>query len=708
VPEEPIDLELPEIEEPEDTPDLKARSYNLAKRKPIRDKLIELYSEVMDGFDNQRERACLNEDYWDAFNCILANGQTYNGNSQIFAPILQNAIAARVTRFSNQIFPPTGRYVDCISSDGTLPQAMMALAEYYVRKANLQDFIPALMANGDVEGQYTVYVSWDETVRHVVTKEKVMSEDGLEPFEDIKEEEIKAAHPAIEIIADNDLCVLPATSDTLQAALTAGGSVTVLRRWSESKIKQLIKDKQIDKALGESLTYAMSTESVDRDDKSADMVCAAGIKGDARGKFALIYETWSMVETPEGDRLCRTYFGGGDKVLSCVRNPLWCDRLPIISCPVKKVQGSFKGRSPTANVIHLQYYANDILNEGADSSMYAMLPIIMTDPEKNPRVSSMVLNLAAVWQTSPNDTQFAKFPDLWKDALELVNSLQGMVFQTLSVNPSMITAGAPYRKPTQAETANEQAVDVLTTANAVTVIEGGVLTPLLELFMDMDHQYRDEAIAVRAYGDLGRRMNMQEIEPLQMGNRYEFKWFGVEQARSAQTVQQQIAYLNVLNGVTPDKIPGYRINLAPFLIQATSNVLGPRLAPLVLEDIKTQLEYDPKEEVQLALEGIETPVYPNDNHQVHMQLLQQALQENGDEHGTIRAQMVKRKLELQAMMMEQQMPMGGPPGAAPPGQGGSGPRPGGQPEAPPGGQGPAGMIHQDQISDPTRMPRAVG
>ena len=52
------------------------------------------------------------------------------------------------------------------------------------------------------------------------------------------------------------------------------------------------------------------------------------------------------------------------------------------------------------------------INEAADYAAYALMPIVMTDPAKNPRVGSMVLSLAAVWETSPQDTQFAQFPAL--------------------------------------------------------------------------------------------------------------------------------------------------------------------------------------------------------------------------------------------------------------------------------------------------------
>jgi hypothetical protein len=699
-------------DEDEEFDPLPSRSENLAKKKKIKDHLLKEYEKISKGYDNQWQRSDDTQDYWDIYNCRLGVKQFYTGNTDIFVPIVKNAIRARKTRFANQIFPPTGRYVECISSDGTEPNAITALAEHYVRKSRLRRKVPALLVNGDVEGQYTVYVSWSDRSRFVVTKEEASVEDEQdadvgEKVPDMSpEQELKSSHPTVEVIADADLLILPFTADSLLDAIHDGGSVTILRRWAKGKIKNLIKQKQIDEKLGEELIEEMSTDSPMRTDKEKGMARAAGIKEGARGKHVLVYETWSIIDTPDGKRLCRTFFGGKDKVLSCVRNPLWCDRLPIVSCPVEEIQGSAKGRSLIADIDTMQYYANDVVNEAADSSMYALLPIILTDPEKNPRIGSMVLNLAAVWQTSPNDTQFAKFPEMWKDAFEIISNVKAEIFQTLSVNPSMITqtAAAPKAKPSQAQVAQEQQVDMLSTADAVTTLEGGILSEVVTLFMEMDHQYRDEEISVRAYGDLGIRANMESVPELQMGNRYRFQWFGVEQARAMQMIQSQIGFVNVLKGIPPQAMPGYRVNLAPLLVHAASNIFGPRLAPMVIEDIKSQLDIDPKVEVELAEQGIETPVHPNDNHPEHMKALMEAFQKSGgDKTGVIRAQIVKR----QVMLMQQQLQQLAPPGGGGGGQKGGGPRQGAKPAQQRAAQGPPGQINQDQLSqsDPSAMPR---
>ena len=677
------------------------RSEDFASSEECREKLLKLYNDVQLGFEAQAERTDDLLDYWDTYNCELNGKQKYNGESQIFVPIIRDAVRARVVRFTNQLFPTSGRHVECISSDPSLPRATMALAEHYVRKANLRQLVPALVANGDIEGHYHVYLNWAQHSRYTVRRKK--SSDPLSTEDEIEEEELKASHPEVEILADSDVCVLPATSDSLTSALEAGGSVTILRRWGKAKLQALIDEDMISKSVGEELIEEMSKDAKEMmKDKPKEMVDAAGIKKDGRGKWALIYETWSIVKTPEGRRLCRTFFGGPEKVLSCKRNPLWCDRLPIISAPVEKIQGAFKGRSQISGVADLQYYANDVMNEAADSSMFSMMPIVMTDPEKNPKVGTMVLNLAAVWETSPNDTQFTHFPELWKSGLEIVAAVKAEVFQALSVNPAMISQGTK-KKQTQAEVAQEQQVDMLTTSDAVTVIENGILTPLISLMIEMDHQYRDDTILVRQYGQMGMEASMEECPPIQMNTRYVFRWFGVESSRQAQLIQQKIAAMNVIQNIPPQMYMGYKFNMAPILVDLVESVFGPQQGRLVFEDLRSQLSEDPQKENMMLNEGHRVMAHPLDDHAMHMQVHMQGMQESGDLTGMYRIHMQEhQQLQMANAQAQQQAAM------PQPGQGGANPsQPGGQATGPRRPEQPAGAVHPDQMQG-TQAPRARG
>jgi hypothetical protein len=711
------------------------RSRDISKRAGIRKDLLRTFREVEEGYRDQWNRSNEQQDFWDIYNCVLTSKQFYVGNSKIFVPVVHNAINARKTRFTNQIFPQAGRYVEVTSSDGTRPDALASLLEYYVRKAKLRTKVmPALTKAGDVEGQYNVYVSWCKRRRHVTWRAPVQPElmEGIDnpaalPIIDIRHEEIEAAHPEVEVIADADILILPTTADSIDEALEEGGSVTIIRRWGKAKIQQMMDDGAIRKDEGEELIDKLAKKGPPEVVNQAKTLSdAAGIKGEGK-KHALVYETFCKLEIKGERLLCQAFYGGEQSILGARRNPLWSDKVPLLSCPVEKVGGLFKGRSKIADCADLQYAANDAINEAWDSAGYSLLPIVMTDPAQNPRTGSMIMSMAAVWETSPQHTQVVNFPQLWKDGFALVEHCKQEVSQTLSVSPAAITQGAAGTKagarPNQAMIAQEQQIDILNTADSVTVIEEGVLTPMLDLFVELDHQHRDEDVTVRAFGEMGLRAGMEKIPPVQMDRHYQFRWFGVEQARSAQQVQQQIAAMNVVRGIPPQQLNGYQVNLVPVITQLMENTFGPRLSPLVFVSPEAQLPVPVGQENMLLAEGFEVPVHPQDDDQqhiqAHMQLLQAMQQGEGPKNTKkIQTHIFKHvqqgQAKQQAAMQQQMGAQAGTPGI-PGGQMGGAPQPGvagtpriGAQPGTPRPQGPPGQIPQDQLQDPRVFPRRVG
>jgi hypothetical protein len=696
-----------------------SRDAELCHKSELQETLRKLYSDVEKAVTGQQERTNNTLDYWDMYNCILSGKQFYNGTSKIFLPLVHNAVNARKTRFANQIFPSSQRNIEVISEDSDIPNSLVSLIEHYIRKAKLRtQCIPALIKNGDVEGQYTIYVDWIENKRDVVYKkfkpleielaEGELQEDEDEQVEDIVEEEVTHQYPSVEVISDADFAVFPATSNSIEEALEKGGGAVILRRWSKATINQKIADELIDEDAGKSLLAVMGEQQQGGQprDTAKAMTDAAGIKKDARGTFALVYEVWAKLSYKlPGDkkakkRIYKMFFGGPEIFLSCRRNPWWSDKLPIISTPVEKVVGSFKGKSKiSAGVADLQILANDAVNEGMDSAAYALLPIVMTDPEKNPKIGSMIMSLAAIWETNPNDTQFAQFPQLWKEAFEIIAAAKAEINQTLSISPAAITQALGKKKPNQAEIAQEQQVDILTTSDAVTNLEEGILTPMLQRMLELDHQHRNDALLVRQYGEMGISASMERVEPVQFHRRWELRWFGVEAARVASQVQQQISAVNVLRGIPPEMYDGYKLSLVPVIKQLVENTFGHRLAPHVFIDLRKQLAKDARVENMGLYQG--EMITPNemDNHQQHMAMHQQSSQELGDPHRTFEVHMQMHQIMLQKQAQAQQAKQQGQPGA-PGGAGQPGlPGQGAQARGPNGqGQQPNGAIQQDQMA----------
>lgn len=711
-----------EDDEDDDTVDAKHedRSRDYSDLKYVQKQLGELYPSVERGFSDKKEQNAIIEECWDCYNCELNNNQSYYGTSEVYVPIIRDAMAARETRFINMLFPQTGRYADVVGHDGRVPYDLIALLDDYVKKAKLrQKVMPALIRTGDVSGSYALYVEWVEKTRHVTSKKKVKEQqtelgtdiEGSPEYDDVEYIEVKDSRPDVTVLDPRNLVVLPATAESLDEA----DVVAVRLKFTKAKIKQWIKDGIIEKKAGEELLKNMGAPSArELPDPQKQAAAAAGIKLDSSGsKTADIFQVWSKLKIRGEYRMMVTHFAGPQSVLGCKRNPYWCDRVPVILQPVEPNPGTIWGNSQVAPVTALQYQANDVANEGFDSSQYALMPIVMTDPDKNPRAGSMVLAMASVWLTSPADTQFAKFPELWKDAFTIVGSCKEQIFQSLGVNPAMIPHGNAGKKPSQAQVAQEQQVALESSADNVALIQEGILSQVLEWFYEMDYQYRTDSVTIKKYGQFGLQATMDQVDPWQVRDRYEFRWYGTEAFKSMQQVQGMISWSNVLRGIPPQLLNGRKVDIGPVLEHITEITCGPRLAAHTLVDQRHQLTIDPDMENQLIENLFPVQVHEMDDDQKHMMIHFQHFQTHLQMHpqqdmvselarGHILSHIESGKKKAMAVMGAQPGQPGTPGGGQAPGLPGQ-PRPGAGAQMPTAGQQPPGAVRPDNMA--LAMPR---
>jgi hypothetical protein len=732
---EPADEERDEDEEEQPAarkePPRRDRDLLGRKNSKIRQKLDKTWDHVKRGFEDQMKRADNQMDYWNAYNCALDNNQYYESDAQIYIPIIRDAINAIATRVGNQLFPQGGRYVEVVSSDGTIPHAIVALLDHYIRLRKMKTQVcKSLIRNGYVEGQYNLYVDWAEMSREIVSREtrgpdvavggEQMRTPGDE-IEDIEPEEINEGAPVCEVLHDSDILVLPQSADTVEEALAVGGLVAIVRRWSKSKIEQMkeaghIRDDEADELVEamDSISNGRTDQPMDQEKSLAELV---GIR--KKGAEATIWEVWMEVSlSPEGipsesgqKRLCRAYLGPDHMQLGLVRNPNWNDRCQLLSLPVEKVAGVFKGKSQVEPVISLQYEANDAANEGADAAHYAAMPIVMRNPSAG--TQPLIANIAAMWDVDPAAVKFVEWPDLTPRAITRIQYCIQQIFQSLNVNPSMLPQQTSTSRRNQAQVAQEQQVDLLTTSDAAAVLED-LLSDTMSWWVDLDYQHREVEVQVRAFGDMGRRAQMERVGPIQTRDRYEFRWLGIEAARNAAMFQQQLGFFNILRAPEIQQQlqqHGYTIDLVPVIENAAMGIFGARTAPLVIKDMRSQLTVDPAMENEWLLDGMPAPVHMLDQDQQHLQVHQQALVESGgDPHGTIRTHMMEHMQQLrmkqaaaaQQMAQQAMQQQGAQPGQPPGGgqRGGAPPRMGAQPAGPQLVKGPPGQIRPDA------MPRA--
>jgi hypothetical protein len=733
--EDVAESELDADGEPESREPFDRKKDLLGRRgSKLRRRLDDLYSTIFRGWEAQAERADAQMDWWDIYHCRLNQNQFYNGNAQVYVPIVRDAVNARSTRFVNQLFPASGRYTDVTTTDGKIPYEIIALLSDYIRRGKIKTSVfKPLCRNGDIEGQYNLYIDWNEIRRQIVSRSThgpTIEQDGTpvelpaddgEEIEDVTEDDIFEGAPVCEVLHDSDVLVSPATADSVDEALEAGGVVVIVRRWSKSKIERMADAGEILQAEADALGKMMISvqNRANQTDTEKKLAEAVGIH--AKGQTATVWEVWHKLPLGEHGfnedgvmRLCRIWFGPDRTILGAKRNPYWNDRCPLLSEPVEKVAGVFKGQSLVEPIASLQYEANDAANEMADADHYSALPIIARAPGDGGN-APLILNLAAVWDIDPNQVKFMEFPDLGARGLRRIQAATQAIFQSLGVNPAMLpqqTGGG--RKRNQAEIAMEQQVDLLTTAEAAQVLADGIGTPMLGWMVDLDHQFRDTDLTVRAYGRMGLMAAMIDVPPLQNRHRYLFTWCGAEEARQNIAMQQQgTAFINVARGLRQElQQEGYRLRIGPMFEKGALNIFGAQTGVQVLEDMRHQMSLDPQLENQMMSDGFDMPVQPMDPDIEHIKAHQADIQTAGDPHGNKRVHLAAQVQQMQAknaMMMQQAMAQAMQPGA--PGvPGGAGPGVAGAPRPPTqgraAGRGRARSRDRRASCGPDNMPGA--
>lgn len=678
---------------------------------------MKLYPKIQKAFENKQQQSDKCEEYYNIYNAQPDENQQYTGNSQCYIPAVRDAINARCKRTLATLFPANYKHVDAVGPASVTPFPTLALLEHYIRKTNLKDIVRANLLDGDVTGNWCLYVDWMKTTRRItelVKKPPLLTdeESGVEAEDvtvdeewDTEEKEIVDEMPDITPLSVDDVAVYPPTVNDIEKAT----ATAVRLRLSKESVQQFVDEgvfvgwntEEIMESLNE--PDGGRQKRVPNKRRTAD----AGVRTEGTYKYALVYEVHANIELEEdkGKEPVFIYYAGPETILGIIRNPFWTKKRPLLISPVERIQGTVYGISRIEPVKYLQWNLNDYWNMGQDSAQYALLPIVMTDPLANPNYQSMVMGLAAVWLTNPQTTQFAQFPAIYKDAVALCQAIKAQIQESMEVNDAML-GKAPAGKKNQAQAAAQAQSQESNIIDHAKRYEGTMLNPLLERMFELDRQFRTKELTVVTMGEVGARAKQEEIPVQAFSERYFFRWCGTAYQTGMQRMQQMIAWMNVLRGVPPQQLDGRRLNVGPILEMGTEQIFGPEVAPRILIDERNMYTVDPNDENLMMHNGLPGEVHPADDDQKHMTVHMHGAQLTGDPHGLYRAHI---QAHQQAMNQKMQKQMGahpgqqGAPGGAGPGIAGT-PRPGAQPGQP-RPQGPPGMVHPDQMQDPSAEPR---
>lgn len=667
-------------EKPEATE--KVKNWAEDKTSDLYEKVSGWYEQIAKAYENRKGADESIAEYWSIFNAEPDSNQMYEGNSKCYLPVVRDAICARAKRAVRQLFPNKYKHVEAVGTDNQDPKARVAILEHHIRVTRLKSIVRSMLVAGDVTGQWNLYVDWHSTTRHIsrpVAKQQmalwvVDPESGKEvsltdDADDEQDEEV--THEGIELVdfATEDLVVLPPTSTIDKCDISC-----LKLRMSKEQVKDMIDrgvfiDPGEDTDIGDWMADRKGNERQVPDKKR---VGDAGIKTEGTLKYALVYWAQAYLDLDGDGKTCLAdiYYAGEDEVLGIIKAPQWGQKRSILSAPVERIAGSFNGISKVEGVKRLQWNLNDFWNMGQDSAAYAMMPITMTDPVKNPNYQMMVLGLAAIWPVDPNSTKFASFPSLWKDAAGMCENIKHHIQESLDVNPMMMGQMPKGRKnaPVMGAQQQEQSVSVIDHAER---FEEEILNPLMELIAEYDAQFRDKDLTVISKGELGAKLTIETYPPQQWGERYFYQWTGTDFVMSMPRMQQQIATMNVLRGIPPQQLGGRRLDITPILERIVDNVFGPELGQRILVDERNKFSIPSELENEMMFNGVMVEAHEADDHMGHIRDHQESARLTGDHAGLHRTHIQQHMMMLQK---QRQMAAGAPQGGGQPGMpGGAGP-----------------------------------
>lgn len=634
---------------------------------------------------------------------------------------MRDAINARAKRVLKQLFPANHIHVDGISSDNKTPLTQLSLLEYYIRNTKLKSIVRSDLISGDVTGQWCLSIDWSKSTRmitNLVRRNPIVESidgedlselelpDGSDEEEELEDEEITDEGPDIVDFAVEDLAVIPPTCMDLQKAKLVSLKLRLSAEACKDKEDEgvfIISEKY--KNLKE---FCRSDQRRDKHNRPKKQSNDAGIKTEGINSYAMIYCVYGRLpfdgeKEPESEGI--VFFAGQTEIVGIIRNPLWSAKRPILSKPVERKQGSFFGVSKVESVKFLQWQLVDIHNIGQDSALYEVMPVMAADPLNNPTWAAMVMAPGAVWPIAPGGVQKIDFGNVSQVAAERVELMKRQIWESMGINEMMMGAVPKGRKNNQmmAGLQQEQSTEV---SDHAANYEEEMLNPLLEMIFEFDQQYRTADLMIETRGEIGYKAKIESIPPQQWGERYFFRWIGIEAMLNMQKVQQMIGFMNVAKSIPPPQLGGKRLDISPILQRICEQSCGVDLTPNILIDERDLYAVPPEIEDEMMFNGMPTSVHESDDDMKHLRSHMAAASRNGDPRGLYKAHMVEHMKSVQKkrqMQQAQQQPKGLPGGPGgmlggqpQPGTAGT-PRPGALPAPQRPAQNPPGAIGGDQM-----------
>lgn len=527
---------------------------------------------------NRDKRASLEEEWRSIDKMEMLehdNGQRYLGKSRAYLPVFNKNASTMVASLSRGLFP-SDEYMDVTDRDAGDPEKARAVKTYMQWefdvvagvRSRLKPFLRPYVKYGN-----SVLKFWYEKCR---AYEGRLDNQGVSSFQPV------SRYEGLCVSARNifNWYIYPWTAAGIHEATLIFEDIDVPRTYFE-QMKQQKEWENVDEAYGAAINPTHSSN------RSEQLMSGAKIYSDPaemgqrkHGGQLTVTEVHVMMPLPNG-----AYFGdelhgtplptkivfAGSVPLSIRRNTAWHQRPPYLLARQNVQPGNVYGYGMGRTSRHLQYLANDFMNQTNDCGQFGLNPIVKAIPGK---LAGPLKPMApgVVWNVSEQDAiSFDRPPiEQVQYGLQLVSTLISMA-QDFNGTPPILQ-GTNTGKGAKTATSSQilQFNSRQPIQDVVEEIELDVMIPLLRGAWVNAQQYRDEAVMTYV---AGREL---KVSPSDLAIDAEFRWLASSQAANQQQRAQQA--MQLMQTVMP-LLPiitqsGYVVDFVPLIRRVYADGFG--------------------------------------------------------------------------------------------------------------------------------------
>ena len=581
------------VENVETVADEVVKNYNDQRSKPYEE--VKHHHHLIKKLFEDKFKANANiSRYWRIFNADRDVNHTYTGISQSYTPEVRAATSIICENVMASLFSDILKHVTVTSfEDAAVNNDITSLMEHYIKTSNLEAMCFSILKSGVVTGQVCAKVEW--FVDKVKSNGTAIEFDDVTGESSIVDAEVVnvVQRPMLREIMVEDLVVYPATSSSINNA-----QIVCHRDYIHlEQLKEMIKTNHINNVniSDAERVYKNNSQIISSNEFAhiLNRIKDNGMTEVSIGDVMPLYveyfkcDGWSYI----------AYWTDSGVLLGIVKNPLDSKKIPIISYALEMTEGSFFGTSKYSTVDTLQYQLNDNTDKLQDFFHFNLYPVTKVDPTACPYYATLTYSPGVVWPVPPN--AISQDPPTYVDSNLIVSIQQAKQEIKEKMGITELLAGtATQGRKTNALIGALERTGNTTVAGYSRKFELNFLTPLMQMWFELDCQYRDESITAVNLGSTGVLSSLKDISVFDTPDKFIIEWSGLNNASTMQRIQQQIAAVNVLQGIPPQLYAGYRLNLIPLIQNMVDSAFGVTQGAQVFINLEAEMQANPQAAMQ--------------------------------------------------------------------------------------------------------------